>query len=428
MRALLNCLCVVVVITVVSCNDEPSEIGSNFFSGGSLNMSAIDTITAIVSTVKFDSMVTGDASRLLVGYHQDEDLGVTTSAAYFQIGPDYVFSLDKLFTSYSRSELRLIHEGYSCYDTLTEITFSVHRLTEVLETDDYYYNTNSFKYDPIPMGTVTYKPRPNSKDTVTIALTDDLGRDIVRLAQNAGPQVSSTNDFVNYFDGFVLIPSTTNGPVVGFNLAAQLRIYYNDKTQTPSVERYLSASRNLLSKYNKISSNTAATNLEPLKVQRYSLGSRETDNKSYIQCGAGLGLRVSMPYLRRIMIDNPDLTVVNATLQFLPTKDSKGINIPMPKTLQMTSIDFQNDLSAVYSDIAVLIEDVDLGRDTRYVVDITGYVKIQLLTEEFNDDGLIFTPDDATLRGTVDRLYIGDQHSDRPMKVTLNVLTYNKNK
>jgi len=426
MRALLNCLCVFVVITVASCSDEASEIGSNFFSSGSLSMSAIDTLTAVVSTVKYDSMVTGDASRLLVGYHEDQDLGATSSAAYFQVGVDYAFDIDKLYTSYTRSELRLIHDGYSFYDTLTEITFSVHKLTEVLKTDDYYYNTNSFRYDPTPMGTVTYKPRPNTKDTVKIALTDDLGRDIIRLAQSSSTQVSSIDDFLDYFDGFVLVPSTTSGPIVGFNISAQLRIYYNDKSTTPSVEKYLSASHGTLSKYNKISSNTTSTDLKDLKVQRYSLSSKATGNKGYIQSGTGLGFRVSLPYLRRIMIDNKDLTVVNATLQFSPTRDSEGINVPLPATLQMTSIDFKNDMYSVYSDVAVLTQDYDLGRDTHYTVDITGYVKSQLAIEEFNDNGVFFAPDDATLRGTVNRLYIGDQNSDRAMKVTLNVLTYNK--
>jgi len=389
-------------------------------------MSAIDTLTAVVSTVKYDSMVTGDATRLLVGYHDDEDLGGTTSTAYFQVGPDYAFTLDKLYTSYSRSELRLIHDGYSYYDTLQEISFTVHKITQIFKTDDYYYNTNSFKYDPTPMGSITYKPRPNAKDTLKIELSDDLGRDIVRLAQGSEAEVSTITDFVHYFQGFVLVPSTDSGPIVGFTTAAQLRIYYNDKTSTPSVEKYLSASHNLTSLFNKIGSNTSATKLKDLKVQRYSLSSAETDNKGYIQCGTGLALRVSIPYLRRIMIDNKDLTVVNATLQFSPTKDSEGINVPMIQSLQMTATDFQNNLSSVYSDVAALIQDVDLGRDTHYQVDITEYVKIQLATEEFNDNGIIFGPDDATLRGTVNRLYIGDQHHDRAMKVTLNVLTYNK--
>src|SRR3954468_1735416 len=119
MRALLNCLCACVIVAAVSCSEEASEIGSNFFSSGSLNMSAVDTITAVVSTMKYDSMVTGDATRLLVGYQEDKDLGATTSLGYFQIGVDYAFSIDKLFTSYSRSELWLVHDGYSYYDTLT---------------------------------------------------------------------------------------------------------------------------------------------------------------------------------------------------------------------------------------------------------------------------------------------------------------------
>ncbi|MEJ0030678.1 MAG: hypothetical protein WDO15_10065 [Bacteroidota bacterium] len=56
----------------------------------------------------FDSLVTGDAPRLLVGYHEDEDLGKISASAYFQLSTQGLFEVDKLTATFSRVELRLV--------------------------------------------------------------------------------------------------------------------------------------------------------------------------------------------------------------------------------------------------------------------------------------------------------------------------------
>lgn len=426
MRALLQCLFVFVVV-LTSCADEASEIGSNFFEGGSLSMAAVDTLTVKVSTVKYDSMITDDLSRYLVGYHEDVDLGKVTASPYFQMGVDGTLSIDKLYTSYTRSEMLFIQDGYSVYDTTVAVTFSVHRVTEnIYRSKLDLYNTTSFKYDPTPLGTVTFTPKPNKKDTVRVTISDELGRDIVSLAQSAASEVSSASDFINYIDGFVLVPAGTNGPIIGFDETAFLRVYYTDKSLTPSKEKYLSISSGSYTQFNSIKSDVSGTALSGLTTKRWPLSSKETDNKAYIQCGVGLATRISIPYLRSMLVENPGLTVVNAQLEFSPTRDnnSDGINIVPPQSFTMSSINYQNTILATYTAGAYLIEDVYLGRDTHYSADITGYVNTQLATEEFNDNGILITPSDAAFRGTLDRIYIGDQFNERKMKVTITCLTY----
>lgn len=416
---------------VISCDEDASEIGSDFFDGGSLIMSAVDTITLKVSTVKFDSIPTSDATRLLIGYHEDQDLGIMSAVPHFEISPNYAFSIDEAYTQYSRAELRLTQDQYSFYDTAQTVTFSVHQLTQSMDPfpgsgSTYLYSTSKRTYDPTPMGTVTFKPRPNSKDTVIVSLTEAFGRDIISLAQNAAPEVATTTEFIHHFKGLVLIPSAVSGPIIGLSTTAEVRVYYTDKSVTPTVERKLVLSTNSNLKFNQINSDRTGKKVDALTTQRYSLGSTATDHKSYIQCGTSMGLRVSVPYLRDILIDNPGLTVVNALLKFYPTRDSRGTNVTMPTNLTMTAVDFQNTLYETLSQTALLYPDYYLDRDTRYEVDITTYVKSQLATEAFNDNALIFTPDDATLRNTLDRLYLGDQFSERPMTLTLTCLTYQK--
>jgi hypothetical protein len=429
MRALLQCLFVVSGISMISCSDEPSQIGSEFFDGGSLALSTVDTITLETSTVTFDSLITNDATRLLVGAHKDDDLGVISSSGFFQMGVAGALSIDKEYTTFTRVEMRLVHDGYSYYDTATSMTVSVHRLTEAIElpsADPHLYNTSTIDYDATPMGTVTFKARPNTKDTVTIPLSEDFGRDLMALAQSAATEVSTSGDFIEYFDGFALIPHGIDGPVVGFATNVQVRVYYNDKSITPNVEKYmlLQSNGNLL--FNKIISDRSDTDLDGLTDQRYPYGSKITGGKSYMQSGSGLGIRVSIPYLRRILIDNPDLNIINAVLSISPARENTGANTPLPSTLVMSMVDYRNQLIISYDNNALVYQDYYLDRDTHYEVDITAFIKSQLSIEEFNDNALVFTTDATAFTDSIDRLYAGDQMNDRPMKLTLTCLTYLK--
>jgi len=424
------CLSSLVAVMLLSCNDEPSQIGSGFFEGGSIALATVDTLTLQVSTIQFDSLATSDATRLLVGSHNDEDLGTITASTYFQMGLASAFSIDKLYTSFTRAEIRFIHDGYSFYDTANNVSLSVHALTEDMQLDEsdnaaYLYNTSSIKYDPTALGAVTFKPRPNTHDTVKVAISEQFGRDIIRLAQSSAPEVSSTFEFLNYFSGIAVVPSG-DGPMVGFSTNVEIRVYYIDKSQTPGVERYLSIISGDNLHFNKIQFDRSATKLNGLDKQTEHLGSDETDRKSYIQSGTGLGLRVEIPYLRSMLIENEGLTIMSAILSFAPTKDNNEDNAPAPASLLMSSVDYKNQLMQTFNNGASLIEDVYLGRDTHYEVDITTFIKQQLLIEQFNHNAVVFTTDDATFRGTVSRIYVGDQLNEKQMTLKLSCLTISK--
>jgi hypothetical protein len=428
MRAFVPGLCISAAVILFSCHDDASLIGSDFLTGSSIAMVTIDTLTLQTSTIKFDSLVTNDATRLMVGYHNDSDLGGLTVGSYFQLGIDSPpLSVDRTTTQYRNTELMMIHDGYSYYDTLETVSFTVHKLTQDIDSQTgYYYNTSHFKYDPTPLGSVTYTPRPARRDTVHIAMSDAFGRDIFTLAQNAGTQVSSTLDFVQYFKGLVLVPSTTSGPIVGFSMSSQVRIYYTDRSVTPSVVNYLTLDAGTALHFNTISSDRSQTNLVGLISQKGHLSSHLTDNKVYVQGGVGLAMRVEIPYLRAMRLENPGLTIVNAALDIYPAKDNKGSNQPLPTQLLLSSVNYKNELLLSYTSPATLVEDFYLGRDTHYHVDITNFVNAQMAIEETNNNALAFTMNDATFRGMVNRIYVGDQKNVREMILTIACLSYSK--
>jgi hypothetical protein len=424
MKVFVQCLYLLAPLLLISCNDESSPIGSDFFQGSAINMTTIDTLTIRTSTILFDSLVSGDAPRLLVGYHVDEDLGAISSSTYFQLGLGAPFSIDKQTTRFNRAELRLIHDGYSYYDTTSTLSFSVHRLKQQLAIHtDNIYNTSRFTYDPTPMAGISYKPKPNKLDTVYIPLPEAFGADIIRLAQSSAVPVSATYSFLGYFYGLAVIPDAVDGPVVGFSTTAEVRIYYEDNSVTPSVEKFLSLQLGDNLKYNKISGNRLLTSLNGLKPGSH-YGSGQTDHKGYIQSGAGVALRVEIPYLRSIMIEHEGLTIVSAQLQLSPSRDNSGQNLPLPSDLVMQRVNYKNDYLSSYSTQGILVEDYYLERDTHYSVDVTAFINQQIALEEENQNALVFTTDDATFRSTVSRLYIDDQFGDRPMKLSITCLVY----
>src|SRR5690606_13361152 len=137
--------------------------------------------------------------------------------------------------------------------------------------------------------------------------------------------------------------------------------------------------------------------------------------------GCGLGIRVEIPYLRDILIDNPGLHILEAVLQFSPVPRSGKGNTPAPEVLAMYVVNGQNEVISI-SDSQVrvrLAEDVYLCSDTRYPLSILDFVHYQLAAPEINQNAVLFTSDDEFLRSSVYRLYVGDQISERPIKLML---------
>jgi hypothetical protein len=228
---------------------------------------------------------------------------------------------------------------------------------------------------------------------------------------------------LDYFYGLAIVPDAIDGPVVGYSTTAEVRVYYIDNTVTPSVEKFFSLTLDDNLRYNKISGNRSLTDLRDLKPGSNS-SSEKTDHKGYIQSGAGLALRIEVPYLRSILIEHAGLTVVSAELQISPSRDGNGQNVGIPITLTLQRANYKNDYVSSYSQQGLLVEDYYLERDTHYNVDVTTFISQQIALEEENKNALILTTENTTFRSTVDRLYVDDQFGERPMKLTLTCLVY----
>jgi Domain of unknown function (DUF4270) len=304
---------ILLLITLAACNNNPSEIGAGFVSGQPFDVSYVDTVNIRTSTITYDSLATSNAGRLLVGHHVDSKLGVITSYPAFQIAPPAFSALNPDYTTYTSFSLHLLRDTYSYYDTTQAVTLKVYRLTHKLDLyNGYRFSGDKFEIDKSspPLGTITFLPRPNSKDSVDIPLSEDLGRQLFAMAQNKDVLFNSGFDFEQFFHGLVLIPDTlSSGAFMGFKPQATMRLYYHDNSVYPTKnpDRYLSfgmISGGLY--YNKIDKDRSATKLKDLQKSTDILSTNQTDHELYFQGCAGLAMRLELPYLRNLLYLQPN--------------------------------------------------------------------------------------------------------------------------
>ena len=413
----------------LSCGVESSEIGADFFNGGAIDLSLIDSATVSLSTIKFDSLITNSTERMLVGSYIDNKLGRTTAASFIQvtIPATTADNLDDEGIVFDYLALTLKHDDYYYNDTTKHLTLNVHRLTSDITISDlgYIYNTAKVNYDESPLGTLTFLPKPHREDSVEVKLSDVLGKELLQKIRDSDEDISDATEFTEYLKGLVVMPDTTTAEsVIGFSMQPELRLYYSDKSVVPSVQKYISFPVSSRMCYNWIHGNRTSTNLAPLQSSNNRINAIETDNEAYLQCGVGLGLRVDMPYLRSLTQLN-NFHVAKALLDLYPVRKSYSVNTSLPAELSVYKVDKRNGQYAAFESTATLIEDVELGRDTYYQFDVTSFVKEQMALEELNENALLFLTDDETYRSTVNRLYMANPGYDYKTRLRIYFATLN---
>jgi hypothetical protein len=421
----------ILVMACFSCNDQASNLGADFVQNSAFDIGVTDTLTLNVSTVLFDSLRTSSPDRLLLGYHTDERLGAVTASPVFQLRPQSIFQLDKNYTTYEALRLNIKTSGYYYYDTTAAQTVNVYRVTDdIVLYNGGKYNTSSYANDPMPLGGLSFLPRPlHTKDSLEIPLSDDLGREIFKLLQQGDNQVLQSTEFAKYLKGLVIKPDAQNTCLLGINPAIELRVYYYDKSVFPSKERHATFSTTGGIFFNSIIADRSSTSVKDLKTLTSPLSTTKTGNIAYMQSGTGLGFRVQVPHLRDMLITDATFSASSAVLEITPVKGYKTKTTPIPLALTGYIVDGQNSILSQSTYSAVLVDDNEnLERSIRYRVDITSFINQQLLTDAENENALLFLINDTNFRNTIARLAVGDSKSQYQMKLSLYFVTLPKNK
>lgn len=425
-----------------SCNNDDKlyEVGEGFIDTNT-NVFEVDTLTLETATIISDSLVTSGASRILIGALQDDDFGNLSAQSYFSLASStFDIDDDAVFDSIS---LILHYDRYYYGDTTLVQTYKIHEITEVFEPnedDDYFYNTSSLTYSDDILGQTSFTPLPNKKDSITISMNYDFGKNIFdKMVDN---EINTVYDLNKEFRGLTIVPDKNINNILGFKHSSSgteatstMRLYYVLKNDDDSEnnEYYLDFDLEGGNKiFNSITSDRTNTVLSSLSTSEDILTSSETNNKIYLQSGTGISMRVDFPSLNTLNELENNGTTLGANLKIYPDYESYD-DIDLIETLAVYVIDYKNrsvkqltSLSgnAVYATLNS--ENNEFDANTYYNVDVSSLVE-EILTSSYTlDYALRFEFPDNT--STINRLLINDnsspENSNYKMKLHLTYLTY----
>ena len=292
--------------------------------------------------------------------------------------------------------------------------FSAHRITQKLEypeSGEAMYNTTAFRYDDFSLGDFSILPNPTVNEKVSIHLCKAQGEEFLSLFKKKSDPLSTTDDFVDYFNGIVLVPTTAKA-IVGFEVSDTsmfMKVYYHVPGVLENESQFITlAPYQTGMQFNQIISKREGTVTEKINVK--PINSCFTGGYSFVQGGTGIVSRVDFPSLKEILKTHKNVQIIKAELIVQP-EYSDAENLPSVLNLYYTNKhnDFLQKLTTTSG--AELDGDLQIdytnGKNTYYSWDVSAYVAsiIGENTSELN--GLLIVPEDYS--SGFDHVTIADQ-------------------
>jgi hypothetical protein len=427
---------------IVSCDSDTDAgefvVGADYLAVKNKVIS-IDTVTIDVSTIKLDSLVTSNESRILVGNYDDPLFGRVKADSYFQVSTStfnlYSQNSDTDATGYVFDSIAMIlkYDDYYYADTTKVQTLNIHRVLKKFKPnaeDDSFYNNSTLNYNSTSLGTITYRPKPIGKDSINIKLNNDFGLELFNKLKNN--EISSSEEFTDYLKGFVITSSSNNSTsIIGFNLSSFLRLYYSkEKSAAEDYYRMDFAISNASKQFNAISSDRAGTLIQDLPLSKMNLSSSYTGNNGFIQSGTGIVCRVDFPNIKQLKYLSEKGGIVDAKLLLKPAKNSYSEMFPLPEKLSVFVVDNLNRIKSTLTNssgvslAAVLNNKNDeFDENVGYELSLGSFLQKEMLKESDSKNGLLITL--PVLSKIVDRLVLGDQtNKESKMKLQIYYITY----
>jgi hypothetical protein len=383
-----------------------------------------------MSTVMVDSVSTSGTGNFLVGKYSDKYLGDIRSTGFFQldIPEDLDLNEKAVFDSLT---LILKYSGMSYGDTLLQQNISVHRVTEEISTNDngLLYNISSFEYQDIPEGSLSFYAKPNFNDTLEIKLADSLGNEIFKLMENDADEISTSEDFLEYFKGLAIVAGENNSCVLSFeglDSLVSIRLYTHYVAQNRVEVSYDFPLYSSSTCFSQIKADRLGSALENLKTQREEISSSETMDMTFLQGGLGLYTRLDFPGLGRMLEMDKSNILYKAELILKPYPDAY-LSYELPEDLILYNTDKYNNLGSTVADNDGDIIYADFSLDkvyneyTYYSFDVTTNIIAFLANGYVNvENGIIVALTDEKMNNSLDRLAF-DTRSGLSFKPTLKL-------
>ncbi|WP_164969650.1 DUF4270 family protein [Aquirufa rosea] len=313
--------------------DLPKEIGSDLFSV-EVGLNYTDSLSIQSSTVLIDSIYTNQTNTFQIGSYQNPILGTVSASAFTQIAN--VDTLKSKETSILDSlKMQLVYASY-VGDTTKMQTISVYRLKDSVSRFVDYFNHSSVGYDPTPIGTHSFYPRPVKAktangdslkfDTLRFKMNPAFGREL--LSKYTDKTIAAGGPgFREFFKGMHFrTTSDARAALIGINpIYSVMTLHYHNPNDTLkyAVNYYFSLSTALVSevhgRFNQINI-TRAGALANLKKPGDRVPATQTNMLTYVQSGTGLATKIEIPYL--LNLKGKGNVAINKAELVIPAADS----------------------------------------------------------------------------------------------------------
>lgn len=433
-------------LTILSCGTDTDAgefvVGSDYLALNN-KVILIDTVTVDMATINFDSLVTSNQSRILIGNYDDPIYGKVKSNSYFQLSsnsytlnssgsdtdaPNYVFDSISMILKY---------DNYYYGDTTKVQTFDIHRLTQKVKpnTDNdnvSFYNNSTLSYSDEVLGTISYKPRPTEKDSINIKMSDEFGAALFQKLKKR--EITGLDSFTEYLKGLVLVPSTGNSSsVIGFNVTtSKVRMYYSkyqaDTEETPYILDFLIS--DAAKQFNSISLDKTGTLIQNLPVSSSKLSSLLTNNEGFIQSGTGVACRIDFPNIKQLSYISEKGAIVDAELILKPVNNTYSKEYPLADSLKVYVADNLNRISAPLVNSAettvygILNKKSDeFNENVGYTISVGSFLQKEMLKQSDSRSSLILTL--PGISKAVNRIVLGDQkHLNNKIQLKIYYISY----
>ena len=419
-----NCKFWILLFILAACSRSPDdssslEVGEEF-TNSDVRIIVIDTFSVSLSTIKFDSIITSETERLLVGRYEDDFFGTVESSSYFEpTAVNYEIPSDAELDSVA---LILGYDRYFYNDTTKLSEINVHLLQDELQPEeDVFYNTSKVPFDSIPLATKSFFPEPFDEDSLHINLPLNFGQPLFDLIQEN--DINDTDDLRDFFKGFTLQPGQAdNASVIGYSLAianTYLRFFYTTPTEFEDEESFFDLFIDQLPEepnfFNNILSNVTSTPLISIGNREDELPSSDAENLSYLQAGTGFAIKVRFPHIKTLYDIPGTGTVLSANLILKPPVQTYNEVTPLRDSLLVSIIDKNNDSFNQISTGAGPVLGSISGQDEEfseilYEIPVGVFVDLKLDESPETEDALLLTVPEFT--ASVDRILLEGEGSD----------------
>ncbi|MEM7086864.1 MAG: DUF4270 family protein [Bacteroidota bacterium] len=429
----------VAVFLVGSCNQDENQVPTleigNEFTDSNVRIIAIDTFEVALSTFKFDSIITSNPERLLVGQYVDTTFGKVSASSYFEmLSLSYSIESEAVLDSVA---LILGYDNYFYSDTTQTATLQVHRLLDDVKPDDqFFFNSTEIEFEPFPLSVKTYQPEPIDEDSLHVTLPLSFGENLFNAIRDG--DINNDEELLQEFKGFMIKGGENdNASVIGYSPEGSetfLRFFYTVMGEFGDEEFIFDFNINgtlgIRNAFNNISSDFTSTGFEGLVDQEIEIQSEDAGNKAYMQSGVGLATKVTFPSIKRITDIPGTGTVISATLQLHPPRGYYSNLLPIRDSLSINIANQNNDFIGplLINDQPVFgiinTEGTEFNEEF-YEIPVGAYVDAKL-SELFEvDDSILIYP--VQYSESLDRMVLnGENNSNFAAKLILIYAIYDE--